>query len=225
MAAYYGQEAKLEELREWYDGYRFGSTEIYNPWSVANYFYNNCQAKPYWTNTSDNEIIQEIMISLTPDIAENLFALLQGQTVQASLNMDVIYPRITDGTDTIFSFLLLAGDLKTVSNAVETEFGTFMELALPNKGIRRVYNTEILSWLRGTVDGNVMAGLEKALYLNDGKKLQEFLRKYMITCISCFDEASEIFSSQILSLDIAIKAPAADTKRIGQSMTKATSKN
>lgn len=191
MAAYYGQEAKLEELREWYDGYRFGSTEIYNPWSVANYFYNNCQAKPYWTNTSDNEIIREIMISLTPDIAENLFALLQGQTVQASLNMDVIYPRITDGTDTIFSFLLLAGYLKPVSDAVETEFGTFMELALPNKEIRRVYNTEILSWLRGTVDGNVMAGLEKALYLNDGKKLQEFLRKYMITCISCFDGAAE----------------------------------
>lgn len=53
-----------------------------------------------------------------------------------------------------------------------------MELALPNKEIRRVYNTEILSWLRGTVDGNVMAGLEKALYLNDEKKLQEFLRKY-----------------------------------------------
>ena len=193
MAAYYGQEAKLEELREWYDGYRFGSTEIYNPWSVANYFYNNCQAKPYWTNTSDNEIIREIMISLTPDIAENLFALLQGQTVQASLNMDVIYPRITDGTDTIFSFLLLAGYLKPVSDAVETEFGTFMELALPNKEIRRVYNTEILSWLRGTVDGNVMAGLEKALYLNDGKKLQEFLRKYMITCISCFDGAAEGF--------------------------------
>ena len=59
--------------------------------------------------------------------------------------------------------------------------------------IRRVYNTEILSWLRGTVDGNVMAGLEKALYLNDGKKLQEFLRKYMITCISCFDGAAEGF--------------------------------
>ena len=107
--------------------------------------------------------------------------------------MDVIYPRITDGTDTIFSFLLLAGYLKPVSDAVETEFGTFMELALPNKEIRRVYNTEILSWIRGTVDGNVMAGLEKALYLNDGKKLQEFLRKYMITCISCFDGAAEGF--------------------------------
>ena len=135
MAAYYGQQDKLEELCDWYDGYRFGNTEIFNPWSVANYFYNHCQAKPYWTNTSDNEIIREIMTSLTPDIAENLFSLMQGRTVQASLNMDVIYPRITDGTDTIFSFLLIAGYLKPVSNAVETEFGTFMELALPNKEI------------------------------------------------------------------------------------------
>lgn len=193
MAAYYGQEDKMEELCDWYDGYRFGNTEIYNPWSVANYFYNNCQAKPYWTNTSDNEIIREIMASLTQDIAENLFSLMQGQTVQASLNMDVIYPRITDGTDMIFSFLLIAGYLKPVSNAVETEFGTFMELALPNKEILRVYNTEILSWLRENVNGNVMASLEKALYLNDGKKLQESLRNYMITCISCFDGATEGF--------------------------------
>ena len=153
MAAYYGKEDKLSELCEWYDGYRFGHTEIFNPWSVANYFYNNCQAKPYWTNTSDNEIIREIMISLTPDIAENLFSLMQGKTVQASLNLDVIYPQITDGTDTIFSFLLIAGYLKPVSDAVETEYGTFMELALPNKEIQRVYNTEILAWLRENVDG------------------------------------------------------------------------
>lgn len=166
MAAYYGHSEKIDELREWYDGYRFGNTEIYNPWSVANYFYNNCQARPYWTNASDNEIIREIMASLTSDIAENLFSLMQGQTVQASLNMDVIYPGITDGTDTIFSFLLIAGYLKPVSNPVETEFGTFMELALPNKEIQRVYNTEILTWLRQAVDGNVMAGLEKALYMN-----------------------------------------------------------
>ena len=87
---------------------------------------------------------------------ENLFALMQGETVQASLNMDVIYPRITDGTDTIFSFLLIAGYLRPVSDAVETEFGTFIELELPNKEIRRVYNTEILSWLRGNVDGNII---------------------------------------------------------------------
>ena len=193
MAGYYGQTEKLHELREWYDGYRFGNTGIYNPWSVANYFYNDCKAAPYWTNTSDNEIIREVMDSLNPDIAEELFALLQGQTVEASLNLDVIYPQITDGTDTIFSFLLLAGYLRPESRAVETEVGTFIKLALPNKEIRRVYNTEILRWLKGAIDGNVMTNLEKSIYTNDVKQLKESLRRYMLNCISSFDYAVEGF--------------------------------
>lgn len=193
MAAYYGRRDKMEEIRTWYDGYRFGNTEIYNPWSVTNYFYNNCQARPFWTNTSDNEIIREIMRGLTPEIADELYSLMQGESIQTSLNMEVIYPRISDGTDNIFSFLLIAGYLKPLHPAVETEFGTFMELALPNIEIRRVYNTEILSWLRDTLDGNVMSCLEKALYLNDGDKLKAALRKYMISCISCFDGAAEGF--------------------------------
>ena len=193
MAAYYGRRDKMEEIRTWYDGYRFGNTEIYNPWSVTNYFYNNCQARPFWTNTSDNEIIREIMRGLTPEIADELYSLMQGESIQTSLNMEVIYPRISDGTDNIFSFLLIAGYLKPLHPAVETEFGTFMELALPNTEIRRVYNTEILSWLRDTLDGNVMSCLEKALYLNDGDKLKAALRKYMISCISCFDGAAEGF--------------------------------
>ena len=193
MAAYYGRRDKMEEIRTWYDGYRFGNTEIYNPWSVTNYFYNNCQARPFWTNTSDNEIIREIMRGLTPEIADELYSLMQGESIQTSLNMEVIYPGISDGTDNIFSFLLIAGYLKPLHPAVETEFGTFMELALPNIEIRRVYNTEILSWLRDTLDGNVMSCLEKALYLNDGDKLKAALRKYMISCISCFDGAAEGF--------------------------------
>ena len=193
MAAYYGRRDKMEEIRTWYDGYRFGNTEIYNPWSVTNYFYNNCQARPFWTNTSDNEIIREIMRGLTPEIADELYSLMQGESIQTSLNMEVIYPRISDGTDNIFSFLLIVGYLKPVHPAVETEFGTFMELALPNTEIRRVYNTEILSWLRDTLDGNVMSCLEKALSLNDGDNLKAALRKYMISCISCFDGAAEGF--------------------------------
>lgn len=193
MAAYYSRSDKLEEIRTWYDGYRFGKTEIYNPWSVTNYFYNNCQPKAFWANTSDSEIIQEIMRGLTPEVAEDLFSLMQGKTVQTSLNMEVIYPRISDGTDTIFSFLLIAGYLKPVHSAVETEFGTFLELQLPNAEIRRVYNTEILSWIRGNVEGNAVAEIEKSLYLNDGEKLKAALRKYMISCISSFDGAAEGF--------------------------------
>ena len=207
MADYYGCQEKLQEIQEWYDGYLFGNTEIYNPWSVANYFNNDCKPKPFWTNTSDNEIIREIMRSLTPEIADDLILLMQGKTVQTSLNMDVIYPRITDGVDSIFSFLLVAGYLKPTKEAIETEFGTFMELSLPNREIRRVYNTEILFWIRNTLDVNVMAEMEKALYLNDGERLKIALRKYMLTCASCFDGAAEgFYHGMMLGLSAGVSA-------------------
>ena len=148
MAAYYRRSASMKELRSWYDGYRFGNTEIYNPWSVTNYFASGGQAKPYWANTSDNEIIREILTGLTPEIADDLTKVMQGEDIHASLDMEVIYPHMTDGNDTIYSFLLLAGYLTPAGKPDETEIGTFASLRLPNAEIRRIYNTEILSWIR-----------------------------------------------------------------------------
>ena len=193
MASYYGHVEKLPEIRTWYDGYRFGKTEIYNPWSVTNYFNNNCTPKAFWATTSDNAIICELLQNLNSEIADELFLLLQGKTIQTNLNMEVIYPHISDGADMIFSFLLIAGYLKPVKTPVETEFATFVELALPNKEIKRVYNTEILTWLKQRLEGSAISAIEKALYLNQADQLQNALRKYMLTCISSFDGSAEGF--------------------------------
>ena len=193
MAAYYRRSEAMDEIRFWYDGYRFGSTEIYNPWSVTNYFATGGQAKPYWANTSDNEIIHEILTGLTPEIADDLAKVMQGEEIHASLDMDVVYPRMADGTDTVFSFLLLAGYLTPAGRPEETEIGTFAALRLPNAEIRRIYNTEILSWIRTQQSGGVISEIEKAVYLSDAKRLQEALRKYMITSISFYDGAAEGF--------------------------------
>ena len=193
MASYYHRSEAMNEIRCWYDGYRFGSTEIYNPWSVTNYFASGGQAKPYWANTSDNDIIREILTGLTPEIADDLAKVMQGEPIHAALDMEVVYPRMTDGNDTIFSFLLLAGYLTPSGRPEETEIGTFASLRLPNAEIRRIYNTEILSWIRAQQSGNIISEIEKAVYLSDAKRLQEALRKYMITSISFYDGAAEGF--------------------------------
>ena len=193
MAAYYNRTEEMDEIRFWYDGYHFGNTEIYNPWSVTNYFASGGQAKPFWANTSDNEIIREILTGLTPEIADDLAKVMQGEEIHASLDMEVVYPRMTDGNDTIFSFLLLAGYLTPAGKPEETEIGTFASLRLPNAEIKRIYNTEILSWIRTQKQGNIISEIEKAVYLSDAKRLQEALRKYMITCISFYDGAAEGF--------------------------------
>ena len=193
MAAYYRRPEAMDEIRFWYDGYRFGNTEIYNPWSVTNYFASGGQVKPYWANTSDNEIIREILTGLTSEIADDLARVMQDEEVHASLDMEVVYPRMTDGNDTIFSFLLLAGYLTPADRPEETEIGTFSSLRLPNAEIRRIYNTEVLSWIRTQQTGNIISEIEKAVFLCDGKRLKDALRKYMITSISFFDGAAEGF--------------------------------
>ncbi|MCR5294363.1 MAG: AAA family ATPase [Lachnospiraceae bacterium] len=193
MADYYGKSEKMDEIRQWYDGYRFGSREIYNPWSVSNYFYNNCTPKNYWVNTSDNEILRNLMQGLTPEMAEELLSIMQGKRVSTSINTEVIYPGIADGPDAVFSFLLLAGYLTPENPPEETDIGTYADLRLPNLEVRRVYNTEILAWIKGMTNPNAVTQVEKAIYLNDAKRLEEALRNYMLTCVSSFDGAAEGF--------------------------------
>lgn len=193
MADYYGKSENLQEIQAWYDGYRFGAADIYNPWSVTSYFANDGQPKPFWANTSDNEIIREILQGLTPEVSDELVKVMQGEEIHTALNMDVVYPRLADNADTIFSFLLLAGYLTLGAEPEETEFGTFATLKIPNTEIRRVYNTEILGWMKTQTSGNVISDIEKGIFLGDGRRLQNALRDYMLSCISVFDGASEGF--------------------------------
>ena len=193
MADYYGKSDGMQEIRKWYDGYRFGNSDIYNPWSVTSYFANNGQAKAFWANTSDNEIIREVLQELTPEVSDELTRIMQDEEIHAALNMEVVYPKMADGADTIFSFLLLAGYLTLSSAPEETEFGTFATLKIPNMEIRRVYNTEVLGWMRTRSTGGVIQEIEKAIYFGDGKRLEKALRNYMINCISAFDGAAEGF--------------------------------
>ncbi|MBR5111192.1 MAG: AAA family ATPase [Clostridia bacterium] len=193
MADYYGKSDGMQEIRKWYDGYRFGNSDIYNPWSVTSYFANNGQAKAFWANTSDNEIIREVLQELTPEVSDELTRIMQDEEIHAALNMEVVYPKMADGADTIFSFLLLAGYLTLSSAPEETEFGTFATLKIPNMEIRRVYNTEVLGWMRTRSTGGVIQEIEKAIYFGDGKRLEKALRNYMISCISAFDGAAEGF--------------------------------
>ena len=86
MAAYYHAREKYGEICDWYDGYRFGTTEIFNSWSVINYFRNDCQPGAYWQSTGSNDIIGEVLTEADADIYEKLQDLLQGETVTAYID-------------------------------------------------------------------------------------------------------------------------------------------
>ena len=114
MAAYYNVPEKYTEICEWYDGYRFGKADIFNPWSVINYFGNDCEPRAFWQSTGSNEIIGEVLEQADESIYEHLNDLMQGQSFTTYIDTNVIYPAIRSNPSSIYSFLLMAGYLKAL---------------------------------------------------------------------------------------------------------------
>lgn len=190
MAAYYGVPEKYQELCDWYDGYRFGDSEIFNPWSVVSYFNNNCRPKAFWQSTGSNEIIREVLAEATPDIMERLELLMQGKTFVTSVDTGVIYPQIKRDPASVYSFLLVAGYLKAVSYDYTYEM---CEVTLPNKEISFVYSKEILSQLETVISRSATTSIQEALYKMDLPALQKKLGEFLVQSISFHDAASESF--------------------------------
>lgn len=166
---------------------------IFNPWSVINYFSNQCFPKAYWQSTGDNSIICQIVSEADSETADNLRRLMQGQTIDSYIDTSVIYPEIKNNPITIYSFLVAAGYLKIVKKEELYDGNSICEIAIPNKEIFYVYEKEILSALSDVIPQSSAIAIRPAIIQQDISKIQEQLQKFLINTISCFDYAHEIF--------------------------------
>lgn len=190
MFAYYDYEDKYQEICEWYDGYRFGNSEIFNPWSVINYISDQCFPKAFWQSTGSNDIISEIIGTATPEINENLYKLFCGNTVTTYVDTSVIYPEVQSNPNSIYSFLLVAGYLKAAEIYPQNDGNYMCNVAIPNKEILYVYEKEVLN---RTNQNNVSISIHQAIFSKDTSKLQSLLEDFMLKSISTMDGASEAF--------------------------------
>lgn len=193
MANYYGSCDKYNEICEWYDGYKFGNTEIFNPWSVINYFRNDCQARAYWQSTGSNDIIGEILSEADEDIYERLNVLLQGESFLTYIDTSVIYPQIKSNPSTIYSFLLVAGYLKVIKYDLSSSGDFMCEVALPNKEISFVYNKEIMQKLNTIVPQSTTISIQEAIYSGNAEALQRHLGTLLMQSVSYYDTIGENF--------------------------------
>ena len=190
MLAYYEYEDKYQEILEWYDGYRFGNTEIFNPWSVINYISDQCFPKAFWQSTGSNDIIGEIIGTATPEITENLYKLFCGNTITTYIDTSVIYPEVQNNPYSIYSFLLVAGYLKVAAIYPQNDGNYMCDVAIPNKEILYVYEKEVLN---RTNQNNVSISIHQAIFSKDTRKLQSLLEDFMLKSISTMDGANEVF--------------------------------
>ena len=193
MARYYHAEEKMEEIAAWYDGYCFGKTEIFNPWSVINYFRNDCRPGAYWQSTGSNEIIGEVLTEAGEEIYDRLQRLLQGESFVTYIDTSVIYPQIRSNPSSVYSFLLIAGYLKALDTGLSVTGDFMCEVALPNREIRLIYNKEILQKCSHIIPAAASISIQEALYTGNVLSLKTELHKLLRESVSYYDTAGENF--------------------------------
>ena len=190
MLAYYNASEKYQEVCDWYDGYLFGKTEIFNPWSVINYIADNCEPKAFWQSTSSNDTLGEVIASATPEITENLHKLLRDQSITTYVDTNVIYPEIQDNPYSVYSFLLVTGYLRVTKTYPQDDGNFLCDISIPNKEIAVVYEKEVLNKTKQT---GIAASIQQAIFSEDSHRLQQLLNQFMLNSIASIDGTNEGF--------------------------------
>ena len=188
MAKDLGHADKLPELRYWYDGYRFDGKEMYNPWSVINYFDRGCRAETYWGNTSGNAILAELMTSADRAHFETLEALLHGGTVTAFLREGVIYSDIGEDQDALYTMLCTTGYLTVVG--IDRTFGDpEYTLRLPNREMLTLFGIEVVKRYQKGFSKSALVALMRAMLRGDAERVQYGFEDYLEKLASFYDTA------------------------------------
>lgn len=193
MAAYYGASDKYDDICEWYDGYRFGKTEIFNPWSVVNYFSNECEPRAFWVSTGSNDVIGEVLAEADEEIYHRLASLVNGETITTYIDTGVIYPQIKKNPSTIYSFLLVTGYLKVLKTTLSFNGDFMCEISLPNREIALVYHKEILQKFETMIPQSTAIAVQEAIFSGDNRKLKTQIQTLLMESVSSFDTAGENF--------------------------------
>ena len=189
MAEDLGVEKKLPELRQWYDGYRFGTEDMYNPWSVINYMDNECTPMPYWVHTSGNYILKQRLSHADCLRIKELQGLLDGKTVTVSLNETVMYDQIEKDASALYTLLLTTGYL-TIESVSPTTYNRY-SLRIPNEEIKQVYRQEILNTIAVGADRNTFDTLFDALFSGQEREFEDQLQQILLRFASTYDTANK----------------------------------
>ncbi|MBE6103247.1 MAG: hypothetical protein E7200_14500 [Selenomonas ruminantium] len=191
MAADFEVEDKLPEIKAWYDGYNFAGQEIYNPWSVINYFHNNCRPAAYWVNTSGNTILRHMLEQADSSQSRSLSALLAGKKISASLDEGVIYDEIYQNSDALYSMLLTTGYLTMVDYPDPYIDDDGCTLRIPSREIRTLFKKEVMRHLSSKGSGSeLLRNLVGSLLVGNGAEFEEYLAEFLRLVASFHDTAA-----------------------------------
>jgi len=181
----YSMSERFEEVDEWYNGYRFGDRTIFNPWSVIN-FVDKKKARPYWANTSSNDLLKELVREGGLSLREDIERLIRGGTIESDIDENIVFPEIKQSDKYIYSLLFFSGYLKCVEQKFEAR-RLRCDLAIPNEEVRFIYEDIILSWIEAGFENRKLKVMLKALVDGNIDLFSRLLNEFVITTLSYFD--------------------------------------
>jgi len=206
MLAYYDLQSKTQILKDWYNGYLFGNTEVYNPWSSVNVINNwtvniNRLPEPHWTNTSRNDIVRDLIENADNKTKDDLETLLAGGTISAVVHEDMTYDEIHKNADNLWNFLFFTGYLKKVGTERQNVYGELtMDLSIPNTELMYVYKTKIKEWFDKKIAGKNLDALHNAVLSGDVETFQNELSAVLSESISYMDSVESLYHGVMIGV-------------------------
>ena len=206
LLGYYDLENNAETIKRWYDGYLFGKTEVYNPWSVI-----NCVSdwridseyvpRPYWVNTSANDIVRKLINKADDETRANLEVLMAGQTIQKVIYEDITYDEVDNNVNNLWSFMFFTGYLKkTGESRLDENDAQWLDLSIPNIELKYIYTSKIQEWFREKIELKDFSKFYEAILNGNAKEAQEELGKFLLETISYMDGREDFYHGIMLGI-------------------------
>ena len=189
----YGQTEAFSQIKEWYDGYLFGNSEIYNPWSVLNFLTNaDGLQRAYWSNTSSNDIVRTLIEKADLSVRAEIEELIAGGTIEKPVHEDITYQDIYSSDENLWNFLFFTGYLRSTERRMIDD-QIYVTLSIPNKEVCQIYKTKVLGWFKEAVGQKDLSPLYRAILEGNADGFQEKLTGILQDTISFYDNAEAFY--------------------------------
>ena len=204
MLSFYGREQQMDTMKEWYDGYLFGNTEVYNPWSVINYVERlasneNAFPLPAWSNTSSNNIVKDLIYRADDSVRAEIEALTNGNTIEKKAHEDITYGDIYATQENLWNFLFFTGYLKQVSVRMEG-VNRYITMAIPNNELLYIYTNTIENWFHEEIQTKNLTVLYRAMLDGEVNEFEQELAGQLQRTISYMDSREAFYHGFLLGL-------------------------
>lgn len=197
MMEYYNVKSRFSTMKEWYDGYMFGGTEVYNSWSVVNYMYDlyadiDAFPRPYWINTSSNDIIKDMIARADRETKGQIETLLKGETLDIQVHEEATYGDMHSKGENLWNFLYFTGYLTKESEYFKGKY-IFLKVRVPNIEVMTIYENTIMNWMKDIIQKEDFHDLYRAMEEGNAQRMTDILNGQLIRTISFFDSAENFY--------------------------------